>query len=75
MLVTGLGGRTAKLAIYNRWGNKVFTGEGGSLSWDGKANTGLSFGNGVLPAATYYYTFEFLDKDKRVLTGFVALQY
>jgi|GEM_PF-4874384 len=44
MLVTGLGGRTAKLAIYNRWGNKVFTGEGGSLSWDGKANTGLSFG-------------------------------
>ena len=75
LVIKGLNGRSAKFTIYNRWGNKVYAQEGSEINWDGKANTAFTLGNGKVPEATYYYTLEFLDGDKRVVTGFVVVQY
>ena len=62
-----------KLYIYNRWGSLVYE----SLipytdSWDGKSNIGSAFGDGLLPAATYFYL---IDKGDGTASesGFVEL--
>ncbi len=62
-----------KLLIYNRWGSLVYE----SLipytdSWDGKANVGSALGDGLLPAATYFYLIDKGDGSE-VESGFVEL--
>ncbi len=42
----------ASLAVFDRWGKKVFTGDANNNYWDGKIN-----GN-ELPSADYYYVIE-----------------
>ncbi|MBA2613207.1 MAG: gliding motility-associated C-terminal domain-containing protein [Bacteroidetes bacterium] len=74
--IKGLNGRSIKLTIFNRWGNKVYEKSDYDNSWNGFVNaTGLVLGNNKVPAATYYYIIEFLDGDKETRTGFVVVQY
>jgi gliding motility-associated-like protein len=48
--VTGLGNyKDSEIQVYDRWGQKVFSGNSSSAYWDGKLN-----GN-ELPSADYYY--------------------
>ncbi len=62
-----------KLYIYNRWGSLVYE----SLipytdSWDGKSNIGNALGDGLLPAATYFYLIDKGDGSQSE-SGFVEL--
>jgi gliding motility-associated-like protein len=61
----------ARLTIFNRWGNTIYSRKGNSdssNSWDGKYN-GLD-----LPDGTYYYIFETHENDKNPKTGFIELK-
>ena len=59
------------ITIINRWGNKVYEAKNYGISttpkyWDGKANTGVRFGNEELPTGTYYYILELGNGDKPI---------
>ncbi|MDP3224485.1 MAG: gliding motility-associated C-terminal domain-containing protein, partial [Rubrivivax sp.] len=71
--IKGLNGRSVKLTIFNRWGNKVYEKTNYDNSWNGYVNTtAITLGADKVPAATYYYVIEFLDGDKETRTGFVV---
>ncbi|MFO7656367.1 MAG: gliding motility-associated C-terminal domain-containing protein [Bacteroidales bacterium] len=56
-----------KLVIYNRWGNKVWEGEG---EWDGKSN------NEFVPEGTYVYQLTVVYPDNTsTVTGFASVIY
>jgi gliding motility-associated-like protein len=75
-IISGLNGRTVKLIVFNRWGNKVYEQDNYDNSWDGTANVrGASVGSGRLPEATYYYILEFAGSKQDVKTGFVVLRH
>jgi gliding motility-associated-like protein len=46
------------LEIYNRWGNLVYRKEGYQNTWGGECTEGLTLGGEILPAGTYFYTFD-----------------
>jgi gliding motility-associated-like protein len=48
----------AKLKVYNRWGDIVFTSTGYDTPWEGKS------AGANLPAAVYYYVLEVPEIDK-----------
>ncbi|MBN2611052.1 MAG: gliding motility-associated C-terminal domain-containing protein [Bacteroidales bacterium] len=55
------------LTIYNRWGNKIWEGEG---PWDGKTN------NEFVPEGTYVYQLTVVYPDnKNTITGYVTVIY
>jgi large repetitive protein len=56
-------GRRIELSVYNRWGNLVFESSNYLNTWDGKANSGLVFGN-QLPDGTYYYIIRVDGQEK-----------
>ncbi|WP_066833491.1 gliding motility-associated C-terminal domain-containing protein [Rufibacter ruber] len=67
--------RTAKLVVYNRWGNKVFEGnQEPGLKWAGVDNGGKA-----LPDGTYFYQVEveFYGRsstpDRRIVKGWVEI--
>lgn len=63
-----------KIAIYNRWGKLVWTGNNNSNEWDGFANNGLLMDNNQLPSGTYYYIIELNDSNyTEPLTGYLYL--
>jgi gliding motility-associated-like protein len=63
-----------KIAIYNRWGKLVWTGNNNSSEWDGFANNGLLVDDKQIPTGTYYYIIELNDADyKEPLTGYLYL--
>ncbi|MFM2226651.1 MAG: hypothetical protein RJA07_2853 [Bacteroidota bacterium] len=61
----------ARLTIFNRWGNVIYSRKGNTSSsnaWDGQYN-------GVdLPDGTYYYVFEVNANDAKPKTGFIELK-
>jgi gliding motility-associated-like protein len=59
----------ARVLVYTRWGQKVFSSSGYSTPWDG-TNRGLP-----LPAATYYYVIELdpTNKDVGQVAGSITL--
>lgn len=59
---------TAKVSVFNRWGQQLFMSIGYKERWDGRYN------NAPLPMADYYYVIEFAD-DKDPITGTVTLKY
>ncbi len=73
--VKGMNGKSVKLTVFNRWGNKVYEKSEYDNSWDAYPNVTGTFGSNKLPPATYYYVIEFLDGDKQTITGFVVVQY
>ncbi|WP_424495116.1 gliding motility-associated C-terminal domain-containing protein [Salinimicrobium sp. GXAS 041] len=60
------------MEIFNRWGNKVFTGNSSNPSWDGTSDDG-SLGDGVLPAGVYFYILNFNDGQTAPIQGRVYL--
>lgn len=58
---------TKNLAIYNRWGNKVFEENNYQNMWDGRTNGGSKLSEG-----TYYYILDLGDESK-ARTGFLNL--
>ncbi|WP_317899356.1 LamG-like jellyroll fold domain-containing protein [Aurantibacillus circumpalustris] len=74
-IISGLNARPIKLSVFNRWGNKVYEKDNYDNSWDGSINTGgISFGNGKVPEATYYYILQFLDGKKEIKNGFIVVR-
>ena len=56
-----------EVAIYNRWGEKLFYSKGYDDPWDGT----FQIGNGkALPAGTYYYV---IIANKKVISGPVTI--
>jgi gliding motility-associated-like protein len=55
-----------KIAIFNRWGHKVFESENYNNTWDGISNSPFTIGSGVLPKGTYYYVFDPGDGEKEI---------
>lgn len=65
-----------ELKVFNRWGNLVYSKKRYDNSWNGFPNvSSASFGNGKLPASTYYYILEFNKDNKKPAAGFVVMQY
>ena len=71
----------AKIEIYNRWGNLVFTKEHyGNSSvwgetdawWDGYSDNKLTMGKEKLPPSTYYYIL-FLNDGSKPRNGYIFL--
>ena len=50
-------GITAKLIVFNRWGEKVYQSDNYCNEWDGSSNCGTSAGK-PLPEGTYFYKCE-----------------
>lgn len=61
---------SARVEIYNRWGNRVYSEVGYTNNWRGNSNQG---GQGELPSGTYYYNINFNDAHKKPAQGFVYL--
>ena len=62
----------ASLNVYNRWGEEVYKSDHYQNDWDGRATTTI-FGNGVLPAGTYFYIVDLKD-GKGPFTGYVYIK-
>ena len=53
-MITGIDGFADNtLAVFNRWGNEVYSASGYKNNWDGKSKTGQE-----LPDATYFIIFK-----------------
>ena len=64
-MISGLqGGNAIRIAVYNRWGQAVFTNTGYSKPWDG------TYKGKPLPVDTYYYV---IIADNKSYTGSVFL--
>jgi gliding motility-associated-like protein len=58
----------SELKVYNRWGQLLFTTNGGQERWDGR------FNGARLPVADYYYTIE-LFPGALPIRGTVTVKY
>jgi len=56
----------AKVMVYDRWGQQVYTGEYSSAAWDGTSN------GKECPTADYYYILDLGDGQK--FNGVVTLK-
>lgn len=75
-VLKGIEGRTVKLTVFNRWGNKVYSNDAYDNTWAGVPNvSGLVIGSNKLPQGTYYYIVEFEDGADDPINGYVVLQY
>ncbi|MEI6765203.1 MAG: Ig-like domain-containing protein, partial [Bacteroidota bacterium] len=65
-----------RLAIFNRWGNKVFSKMAYDNSWHGEPNVGtFELGRDKVPQGTYYYILEFNKDNLKSATGFIVIKY
>ena len=75
-VIKGINGRTVKITVFNRWGNKVYEVAAYDNTWNGTQNVGgLIIGTNKLPQGTYYYIVEFDDGITKPINGYVVLQY
>ncbi|MDX5419751.1 MAG: gliding motility-associated C-terminal domain-containing protein, partial [Hymenobacteraceae bacterium] len=56
----------ARVEIFNRWGNQIFTSNGYGTPWDGTYN------GEALPVATYYYII-YLNSSEKHISGHVTI--
>jgi len=63
-----------KLSVFNRWGHKVYQQESYRNEWDGKSESPLTLGSGLLPKGTYFYVLD-LGPDQKAIKGYVFLNY
>ena len=57
-----------EVAIFNRWGQEVWSTKGYNNDW-----TGTNEGGELLPIGAYYYVLKLNDAEERVLSGAVTL--
>ena len=62
----------AKVTIFNRWGNEVYSADPYGNDWDGRGTNGLTW-DGVLPTATYWYLLDLGAEGEEVRTGYIYL--
>ena len=53
-----IGMKDVEVAIYNRWGEEVYSWEGSDQTWDGKGSNGQDLSEGV-----YFYVIKALAED------------
>lgn len=63
----GLGGASAELKIYNRWGQKIYSERSGAPAWDGRIDGHLA------PEGVYIYEISVPDQPNHVQKGTFAL--
>ena len=61
----------AKIHVYNRWGNEVFSSADYNNNWNG---TSGSSGN-ALPAGSYFYQIDQNGDGTVILTGWIYITY
>jgi gliding motility-associated-like protein len=59
---------SAKIQVFNRWGQTVFESTGYNAPWDG------SYQGQALPIADYYFVIDY-QEDKEPITGTVTIKY
>ncbi|MEN9640428.1 MAG: hypothetical protein RLZZ262_2297, partial [Bacteroidota bacterium] len=59
---------SAKIQVFNRWGQSVFESRGYNNPWDG------SYQGQQLPVADYYFVIDYAE-DKEPITGTVTIKY
>ncbi|MFQ5446313.1 MAG: gliding motility-associated C-terminal domain-containing protein, partial [Saprospiraceae bacterium] len=57
----------SKLAVFNRWGNKIFETTNYNNDWDG------SYNGQPLPDGTYFFQLTLNDADRTMLNGYVVV--
>lgn len=63
-----------KIAIYNRWGTLIWTGNNSSQEWDGFATQGILLDSKEIPTGTYFYVIDLNDPNySESLTGHLYL--
>jgi gliding motility-associated-like protein len=62
----------AKVTIFNRWGNEVYSADPYGNDWDGRSTNGLTW-DGVLPVSTYWYLLDLGVEGEEVRTGYIYL--
>lgn len=67
----------AKVDVFNRWGNLVYSVSPYTTPWTGEANKGISIdgGDGKVPFGTYYYLIQLNDPDNTEYKGYLELQF
>jgi gliding motility-associated-like protein len=72
-IIRGLGKYPlAKVTIFNRWGNEVYSADPYGNDWDGRSTNGLTW-DGVLPVATYWYVLDLGVEGEEVRSGYIYL--
>ena len=64
-----------KIAIYNRYGHKVFESEEYQSDWDGRSSGALTLGSGYLPEGTYFFVLELGNRSIKPVKGYVYLNH
>ncbi|HEX9979240.1 MAG TPA: gliding motility-associated C-terminal domain-containing protein [Flavobacterium sp.] len=63
-----------KLAVYNRWGAKIWEGDNNSADWNGRATKGYRIIGDEVPDGTYFYVLDLNDPDyENPFSGFLYL--
>ena len=62
----------AKVEIYNRWGNLVYSSSPYNDDWNGKPNVGDATGKDFLPSGTYFYIIN-MNNGEKPLSGYIEL--
>ena len=62
----------AKVEIYNRWGNLVYSASPYNDNWDGKPNVGDATGKDYLPSGTYFYIIN-KNNGEKPSSGYIEL--
>jgi gliding motility-associated-like protein len=62
----------AKVTIFNRWGNEVYSAAPYDNKWDGRSTNSLTW-DGVLPVGTYWYLLDLGVEGEEVRTGYIYL--
>jgi gliding motility-associated-like protein len=53
-----------RLSVFNRYGHKVYEKRGYDNSWEGRSESPVTLGNGLLPKGTYFYVLDLGDGSK-----------
>jgi gliding motility-associated-like protein len=64
----------SQIQIFNKRGHKVYEASGVEAKWDGKSQTYLDLGSGLLPEDTYYYVLD-LGDGTDMIKGYIYLTY
>ncbi|WP_282080668.1 Ig-like domain-containing protein [Aquimarina algiphila] len=64
-----------KIQLFNRSGNRIFEAVDYQNDWNGEAKVSSSFGNGRLPAGSYYYIIETGTTEVAPFTGWIYINY
>lgn len=71
-VIYGLGGKSASIKVFNRWGNLVYESDNYQNNWDGVCTTGWILTGERLPEGTYYYLVQ-IEGESDTRKGYLTL--